>query len=90
MLITGQPNGKRSREEALGSIVYSYKHGFSGFAAMLTDSQAKKLAGKFLGLLSEGKRSFLWKCDGQSFDGFRDDGHPRSEAEPNRSGEHDT
>ncbi|CAA6666754.1 unnamed protein product [Spirodela intermedia] len=34
-----------SKEEALGSIVYSYKHGFSGFAAMLTDSQAKKLAG---------------------------------------------
>ncbi|CAA7403550.1 unnamed protein product [Spirodela intermedia] len=34
-----------SKEEALGSIIYSYKHGFSGFAAMLTDSQAKKLAG---------------------------------------------
>ncbi|CAA6675304.1 unnamed protein product [Spirodela intermedia] len=37
-----------SKEEALGSIVYSYKHGFSGFAAMLTDSQAKKLAGNFV------------------------------------------
>ncbi|CAA6666757.1 unnamed protein product [Spirodela intermedia] len=34
-----------SKEEALGSIVYSYKHGFSGFATMLTDSQTKKLAG---------------------------------------------
>lgn len=25
--------------------MYSYKHGFSGFAAMLTDSQAEELAG---------------------------------------------
>ncbi|XP_072955558.1 subtilisin-like protease SBT3.9 [Typha angustifolia] len=33
-----------SKEEALSSIVYSYKHGFSGFAAMLTESQAAKLA----------------------------------------------
>ncbi|XP_072988340.1 subtilisin-like protease SBT3.9 [Typha latifolia] len=33
-----------SEEEALSSIVYSYKHGFSGFAAMLTESQAAKLA----------------------------------------------
>ena len=28
------------------SIVYSYKHGFSGFAAMLTESQAEELASK--------------------------------------------
>ena len=34
-----------SKEEALASIVYSYRHGFSGFAAMLTESQAKLLAG---------------------------------------------
>jgi hypothetical protein len=27
------------------SIVYSYKHGFSGFAAMLTESQAKTIEG---------------------------------------------
>ncbi|CAH2035065.1 unnamed protein product, partial [Thlaspi arvense] len=33
-----------SKEEAHGSMVYSYKHGFSGFAAKLTESQAKKLA----------------------------------------------
>ncbi|KAK1616438.1 hypothetical protein QYE76_021955 [Lolium multiflorum] len=33
-----------SKEEALKSIVYSYKHGFSGFAAMLTESQAETLA----------------------------------------------
>ncbi|XP_008783547.3 subtilisin-like protease SBT3.3 [Phoenix dactylifera] len=33
-----------SKEEALQSIVYSYRHGFSGFAAMLTESQAKNIA----------------------------------------------
>uniref|UniRef100_A0ACD5ZYN6 Uncharacterized protein n=1 Tax=Avena sativa TaxID=4498 RepID=A0ACD5ZYN6_AVESA len=33
-----------SKDEALKSIVYSYKHGFSGFAAMLTKSQAETLA----------------------------------------------
>ncbi|CAM0883250.1 unnamed protein product [Alopecurus aequalis] len=33
-----------SKEEALASITYSYKHGFSGFAAMLTDDQAQDLA----------------------------------------------
>ncbi|XP_020092725.1 subtilisin-like protease SBT3.7 [Ananas comosus] len=33
-----------SKEEARGSIIYSYKHGFSGFAAMLTEDQAKQLA----------------------------------------------
>ncbi|KAI4977002.1 hypothetical protein ZWY2020_050609 [Hordeum vulgare] len=33
-----------SKDEALMSIVYSYKHGFSGFAAMLTKSQAEAIA----------------------------------------------
>ncbi|KAJ8478497.1 hypothetical protein OPV22_022224 [Ensete ventricosum] len=33
-----------SKEEALSSIVYSYKHGFSGFAAMLTEAQADELS----------------------------------------------
>ncbi|XP_064979288.1 subtilisin-like protease SBT3.10 isoform X3 [Musa acuminata AAA Group] len=33
-----------SKEEAVSSIVYSYKHGFSGFAAMLTESQAHQIA----------------------------------------------
>ncbi|KAJ0971157.1 hypothetical protein J5N97_019116 [Dioscorea zingiberensis] len=33
-----------SKEEALTSILYNYKHGFSGFAAVLTDSQAKAIA----------------------------------------------
>ncbi|XP_042398938.1 subtilisin-like protease SBT3.9 [Zingiber officinale] len=32
-----------SKEDALRSIVYSYRHGFSGFAAMLTDSQAQQM-----------------------------------------------
>ncbi|KAG5539376.1 hypothetical protein RHGRI_019801 [Rhododendron griersonianum] len=34
-----------SREAASGSIVYSYRHGFSGFAARLTKSQAQQIAG---------------------------------------------
>ncbi|XP_016564227.2 subtilisin-like protease SBT3.4 [Capsicum annuum] len=33
-----------SPEAAKDSIIYSYKHGFSGFAAKLTKSQAKKIA----------------------------------------------
>uniref|UniRef100_A0A0D9VEK7 Subtilisin-like protease fibronectin type-III domain-containing protein n=1 Tax=Leersia perrieri TaxID=77586 RepID=A0A0D9VEK7_9ORYZ len=33
-----------SKDRAMKSIVYSYKHGFSGFAAMLTESQAEELA----------------------------------------------
>ncbi|KAG6507107.1 subtilisin-like protease SBT3.9 [Zingiber officinale] len=33
-----------SKEEALRSIVYSYRHGFSGFAAKLSKSQAQKIA----------------------------------------------
>ncbi|KAL6654855.1 hypothetical protein ACP70R_008320 [Stipagrostis hirtigluma subsp. patula] len=32
-----------SKDEALKSIIYSYKHGFSGFAAKLTESQAEEL-----------------------------------------------
>lgn len=34
-----------SKEMASGLMIYSYKHGFSGFAAKLTESQAQKLAG---------------------------------------------
>uniref|UniRef100_A0A804IAU8 Uncharacterized protein n=1 Tax=Musa acuminata subsp. malaccensis TaxID=214687 RepID=A0A804IAU8_MUSAM len=33
-----------SKEEAVSSIVYNYKHGFSGFAAMLTESKAHQIA----------------------------------------------
>ncbi|XP_039138412.1 subtilisin-like protease SBT3.9 [Dioscorea cayenensis subsp. rotundata] len=40
-----------SKEKALKSIIYSYKHGFSGFAATLTESQAKQLSG-FPGVIS--------------------------------------
>ncbi|XP_022136924.1 subtilisin-like protease SBT3.16 [Momordica charantia] len=35
-----------SKEKSWESMVYSYRHGFSGFAAKLTNSQAQKLAGK--------------------------------------------
>ncbi|XP_077248381.1 subtilisin-like protease SBT3.3 [Tasmannia lanceolata] len=33
-----------SKEAAQSSILYSYKHGFSGFAARLTESQAEMVA----------------------------------------------
>ncbi|KAG2650049.1 subtilisin-like protease SBT3.9 isoform X2 [Panicum virgatum] len=33
-----------SKDEAQKSMVYTYKHGFSGFAAMLTESQARTIA----------------------------------------------
>uniref|UniRef100_A0A0D9W1X7 Uncharacterized protein n=1 Tax=Leersia perrieri TaxID=77586 RepID=A0A0D9W1X7_9ORYZ len=36
--------GEKQYEDPVGSIIYSYKHGFSGFAAMLTELQAEKLA----------------------------------------------
>ncbi|CAH8275836.1 unnamed protein product [Arabidopsis lyrata] len=34
----------QSKEDAHKSLVYSYQHGFSGFAALLTSSQAKKIS----------------------------------------------
>ncbi|KAK9274994.1 hypothetical protein L1049_022251 [Liquidambar formosana] len=34
-----------SKEAGRSSILYSYKHGFSGFAARLTESQAEEIAG---------------------------------------------
>ncbi|CAO2182642.1 unnamed protein product [Urochloa humidicola] len=33
-----------TKEDSLASMVYNYKHGFSGFAAMLTEDHAKQLA----------------------------------------------
>nr|GMD53686.1 subtilisin-like protease SBT3.5 isoform X1 [Ipomoea batatas] len=33
-----------SREAAVGSMIYSYRHGFSGFAATMTESQAQTIA----------------------------------------------
>ncbi|VVB14181.1 unnamed protein product [Arabis nemorensis] len=33
-----------SKRDASESMIYSYRHGFSGFAAHLTDSQAKKIS----------------------------------------------
>jgi hypothetical protein len=37
-----------SKEAAKSSILYSYRHGFSGFAARLTESQAEAIAGNLL------------------------------------------
>lgn len=33
-----------SKEEALDSVVYSYKHTINGFAAFLTEEEARKLS----------------------------------------------
>jgi len=33
-------------EDSLASMIHNYKHGFSGFAAMLTEDQAEQLAGE--------------------------------------------
>ncbi|KAG2601297.1 subtilisin-like protease SBT3.7 isoform X1 [Panicum virgatum] len=33
-----------SMEDSMASMIHNYKHGFSGFAAMLTEDQAKQLA----------------------------------------------
>lgn len=33
-----------SKEDAKTSLLYSYKHGFSGFAARMTKSQAEDIA----------------------------------------------
>jgi len=37
--------GVHSKEAAKLSLLYSYKHGFSGFAAILTKSQAELMRG---------------------------------------------
>jgi hypothetical protein len=42
--------GLCSEQAARDAILYSYRHGFSGFAATLTDSQAARLAGELLKL----------------------------------------
>ncbi|KAI5020386.1 hypothetical protein ZWY2020_045274 [Hordeum vulgare] len=41
----------QSKEDSSASMVYNYKHGFSGFAAMLTTDQATRLA-EFPGVIS--------------------------------------
>ncbi|XP_057972828.1 subtilisin-like protease SBT3.9 [Malania oleifera] len=43
-----------SKEEAMKSMLYSYKYGFSGFAAMLSESQANNISGfpEVLGVFS--------------------------------------
>ena len=45
-LASNEINFDFSMEESAASVVYNYKHGFSGFAAMLTPQQAKQLAGQ--------------------------------------------
>ncbi|XP_042416368.1 subtilisin-like protease SBT5.6 isoform X2 [Zingiber officinale] len=42
---------KNSKEEALDSVVYSYKHTINGFAALLTEEEARKLS-KMEGVVS--------------------------------------
>lgn len=44
--LTSHGVGLCSEQAAKDAILYSYRHGFSGFAAVLTDSQAARLAGE--------------------------------------------
>jgi len=37
-----------SKKDASESIVHSYRNGFSGFAAHLTDSQAEQISGVYI------------------------------------------
>ncbi|XP_075488536.1 subtilisin-like protease SBT3.6 isoform X1 [Primulina tabacum] len=56
-----------SKEAASESILYSYKHGFSGFAAVLSRSQAKTIAG-LPGVLSVIPNSILHLHTTRSWD----------------------
>lgn len=49
-----------SKEASRGSILYSYKHGFSGFAAVLTRAQAKLIAGFLLSNFHKNVRSCVF------------------------------
>jgi hypothetical protein len=44
--LTSHGVGLCSEQAAKDAILYSYRHGFSGFAAVLTDNQAARLAGE--------------------------------------------
>ncbi|KAM0886202.1 hypothetical protein ACQ4PT_029837 [Festuca glaucescens] len=68
-----------SKEEALKSIVYSYKHGFSGFAAMLTESQAETLA-KFPEVVSVKRNIFHELHTTRSWDFLGHDYQPPQES----------
>ncbi|TVU24993.1 hypothetical protein EJB05_27466, partial [Eragrostis curvula] len=59
-----------SKDEALKSIVYSYKHGFSGFAARLTESQAEELK-KYPGVISVKPNEYLKVHTTRSWDFLR-------------------
>lgn len=52
--------GCYSKKDARESMIYSYKHGFSGFAAHLTSSQAKKLSGSLDIRKKHYNNSILW------------------------------
>ncbi|XP_051196499.1 subtilisin-like protease SBT3.8 [Lolium perenne] len=56
-----------SKEEALKSLVYSYKHGFSGFAAMLTEPQARAIA-KFPEVITVKRNTFHKRHTTRSWD----------------------
>ncbi|KAB2608967.1 subtilisin-like protease SBT5.3 [Pyrus ussuriensis x Pyrus communis] len=56
-----------SKEAAIDSMVYSYRHGFSGFAAKLTESQAKKIS-EFSGVVHVTPNSFYSPQTTRSWD----------------------
>jgi hypothetical protein len=52
-----------SEPAAKDAILYSYRHGFSGFAAVLTDRQAARLAGELTISLTSSSASAAFLCD---------------------------
>ncbi|XP_015892327.1 subtilisin-like protease SBT3.9 isoform X1 [Ziziphus jujuba] len=56
-----------SKEAAEESIIYSYKHGFSGFAAVLTQTQAKHIA-DFPGVVNVIPNRIFSLCTTRSWD----------------------
>ncbi|CAA6656391.1 unnamed protein product [Spirodela intermedia] len=66
-----------SPEVAASSILYSYKHGFSGFAAVLTESQAKRIA-DLPGVVNVVPNRILNLHTTRSWDFLRLDPAPRS------------
>jgi hypothetical protein len=59
-----------SEDAASESIVYSYKHGFSGFSAMLTEPHAEKIRGNNVCETCLTRKNFLTRNSSQFYTGL--------------------